>query len=171
MRLRKSPERGFFFDWEVGMEIRKLTEAFYVDHMNLDEALDKYDCSEGDQKVRGYGIAIAQSCGHRFGIPFRSRISHNHCFKTGQHKGLDFSKSVLLTLDEYISTEPFKVPTVDLVAVREKSIFIQRRFNKYVERYIKAHSDAKLSIVEREYRYTTLINYHAELGIKLSRGA
>ncbi|MBY5721238.1 hypothetical protein HFO33_32565 [Rhizobium leguminosarum] len=147
------------------MDIKKLTEAFYAENSHLAELLDKTAAGSVDEKVRGYGIALVKARTLRFGIPFRSRISHNHCFKTSQQKGLDFSKSVLLEKDDYISPDPFKIPVPEFLLVREKSVFIEKQFNKYVERYVKATAEGKETLLAREYRFTTLQNYHLELGL------
>lgn len=148
------------------MNVKKLTEIFYVENSHLVEVLDKTADATEDGKSRGYGIALVHALGLRFGIPFRSRISHNHCFKTTQQKGLDFSKAVLLQKEAYISAEPFKIPVPEFLMVREKSVFIEKQFGKYVSRYVDAVSWEKQSLLIREYRFSTLQNYHEELGIE-----
>lgn len=162
--MRKRPRKGLFFVPGMEMEIKKLTETFYAENSHLIELLDK-NIAVDEDKVRGYGIALVRARDLRFGIPFRSRISHNNCFKTSQQKGLDFSKSVLLDQERYISPDPFKIPTQEFLVVREKAVFIERQFNKYVGRYVTACVEGKHSLISREYKYTTLQNYHLELGI------
>jgi len=147
------------------MNVKKLTEAFYIENSHLVELLDKHAATSDDGKTRGYGIALVTTMALRFGIPFRSHISHNHCFKTSQQKGLDFSKAVLLLEDRFISPDPFKIPNDQFVLVREKAAFIEKQFNKYVKRYVDAANADKQTFLGREYKYSTLQNYHAHLGV------
>ncbi|MGH8350032.1 MAG: hypothetical protein ACRES5_26235, partial [Pseudomonas sp.] len=104
----------------------------------------------------------------RFGIPLRSRIrpANKHCFITTDRKGLDYSKAVLLAKDEYVSNVPFQIPNEEIKKLRDSAHIIAKQFGKYVERYVKyAKEDPPASVLQREYLYSTLVNYHAELGI------
>lgn len=147
------------------MDIRKLTEDFYAENTHLHEVLDKRDTTWIDGKTRGYGIVLIEFNSLKFGIPFRSRISHKHCFITKDTKGLDFSKSVLLIKESYVSDIPFKIPSDELLRVRSNKIDIQKKFSNYVDRYIDACKRDVKGTLNREYRFTTLINYHNELGL------
>ena len=147
------------------MEIKKLEELFYTENTHLVEVLDKDKHGNWTQaKTRGYGIAICEHRGLRFGIPLRSNINHSFCHKTNGSKGLDFTKAVLLTKDSYISKNPFIIPSLEHKEILDKSHHISKMFSKYVEVYVKGHQKADANIL-RVYKFSTLQNYHAELGI------
>ena len=147
------------------MQLKKLEELFYEENKHLVEVLDKdRDGNWDGNKTRGYGIAVCEHKGLRFGIPLRTKIKHDCCFKTKDDKGLDYSKAVLLLKDSYISKNPFVIPQEEHVKILDKSHHIQKMFSKYVEIYVKGHQKNDANIL-RYYRYSTLQNYHAELGI------
>lgn len=148
------------------MELKKLEDLFYLENSHLLEVLDKDKAgSWTSDKTRGYGVVVCSYQDLRFGIPLRSRINHKFCFLTKDDKGLDFSKSVLLLKDEYISVKPFIIPADERNLLLSKSHFILGRFSHYVERYVFGWAKADKNIL-RDYRYTTLVNYHIELGLK-----
>lgn len=149
------------------MELRKLEELFYQENAHLVEVMDKNAAGKwSDNKTRGYGIVVIEAGGLKFGIPLRSGIRHDQAFMTapGTDKGLDYSKAVLLLKDEYISGIAFKIPDVEFVRIKEKSHRITVEFSKYVERYKKGIATADRNIL-RGYKYSTLQNYHKELGV------
>lgn len=125
-------------------------------------------------KARGYGLVVIQFKRLTFAIPLRSNIKHRAAHFTfsnpvkgqAKNKGLDFSKALLITRHDYVSTEPFKVPPQEYRRLRNKTVFITQSFEKYVNRYIKACKSRDAHILHSlEYRFTTLKNYHVELGI------
>ncbi|WP_419236757.1 type III toxin-antitoxin system TenpIN family toxin (plasmid) [Serratia fonticola] len=146
------------------MEIRKLNEIFYNENKHLVEVLDKSGTSWTGDKTRGYGVVLVDIVGLRFGIPLRSGAKHSQCYKFFNDNSLDYSKAVLLTKDEYVSEVPFMIPNEQFISIKSKAYFITQKFNKYVERYINAiKKDDKNAL--RVYAYSTLQNYHTELGI------
>lgn len=146
------------------MLIQKLEDIFFDENTHLDEVLDKRQGQWDGEKKRGYGILLIEHNGLRFGIPLRSHISHQSCFKTVGDKGLDFSKAVLLMKDEYISTSPFMIPSDEFVKIKDRTHFIQSKFSKYVEKYVKSIQKNDENSL-RSYRFSTLKNYHSELGL------
>ncbi len=146
------------------MLIQKLEDAFFDENKHLVEVLDKKNGVWDEEKKRGYGIVLISLDNLRFGIPLRSHIAHRACFTTSGTKGLDYSKSVLLLKDEYISASPFKIPEPEYVKIKDRTVFIGKQFSKYVDRYIYAVGKDDQNIL-RHYRFSTLQNYHAELGI------
>lgn len=150
------------------MELKKLKNLFYEENAHLVEVMDKNAAGEwtGD-KTRGYGIVVIETGDLRFGIPLRSGIKHRHAFMTvkGGNKGLDYTKAVLLLKDEYISESAFKIPEVEFILIKEKSHHIIGEFTKYVERYKKGITNSDENIL-RAYQFSTLQNYHNELGLK-----
>lgn len=146
------------------MLIQKLEESFFVENTHLVEVLDKKNDVWDGEKKRGYGILLITHKYLRFGIPLRSVIKHSACFLTEKQKGLDYSKSVLLLKDEYISQSPFMIPPDQYVKIKDRTHFISVQFSKYVDRYIYAVGKADQNILNH-YRFSTLQNYHADLGL------
>ncbi|MCK5720702.1 MAG: hypothetical protein KAH84_12255 [Thiomargarita sp.] len=109
-----------------------------------------------------------------FGIPLRSNIKHKAAYLTKKgrnssetNKGLDFSKAVLLASRSYVSDYDFKIPRNEHSQLTGKEDFITGKFKKYVDKYISAIRANDSNILNsKEYRYTTLQNYHADLGIQ-----
>lgn len=150
------------------MLLRKLENLFYDENTHLVEVLDKTGEQWEPGKTRGYGVVVIELNGLRFGIPLRSHINprNKHCFITKERKGLDYSKAVLLPKDDYISSVPFQIPQDEIQKIREDEHKIGKQFSKYVERYVKyVKTNPEASVLRIEYRFSTLVNYHAELGI------
>ncbi|MEX6755007.1 type III toxin-antitoxin system TenpIN family toxin [Pseudomonas aeruginosa] len=168
MNERKAPIGAFFFSGER-MLIQKLEDAFFNENVHLEEVLDKRHGQWDGEKKRGYGILLIEHNNLRFGIPLRSHISHSACFKTVGTKGLDFSKAVLLTKDEYISQAPFMIPSDEYVKIKDRTHFIQNKFSKYVDKYVLSVKKSDTNALNINYRFTTLKNYHAELGLPVTK--
>lgn len=155
------------------MELKKLDQSFYTENTHLQEALDLIDGHWTNCKVRGHGIVCISINDLIFAIPLRSNIGHDGAYltlrksrETPMNKGLDFSKALLITKQEYISNEVFKIPRQEHEKLKDKAHFITQSFEKYVERYIFAIQKSDRNILAGSgYRFTTLRNYHTELGI------
>ncbi|MBF4114217.1 hypothetical protein IN593_25385 [Enterobacter cloacae] len=159
------------------MELKKLDSSFYQNNPVVLEALDfnaKTNSWSDDDKVRGHGIVQIQLNGLTFAIPVRSHIRHDDCHiivrNTDKNDirgmGLDYSKAMLITDPTYVSAEIFllkhKRAAKDLLS---KEAHVTKQFSQYVERYVVAIRKNDKNILRRDYRFTTLINYHAELGL------
>lgn len=146
------------------IQLRTLTDQFYADNKGLQEALD----GSNDGKVRGYGIVVIDLNGLVFGIPLRSHLNHKFGFVSerseGVKKGLDYTKALLIKKEEYVS-RAYKIPTPEFTHINDKKEKIQEDFNKFVNRYIEANVKKDENIL-RNYRYSTLKNYHKELGLE-----
>ncbi len=97
------------------MQVKKLDISFYAANTHLINALDLVNGQWFTGKARGYGIIILSINNHTFAVPLRSSIKHRASFPTvGQHgathKGMDFSKALLITQQSYISNDVFKIP-------------------------------------------------------------
>lgn len=146
------------------MKIQKLAPKFFEENKGLVEVLDKARGEWTGGKERGYGIVMVSLNNLTFGIPLRSHINHSFCYRTGEMKGLDYTKAVLIKDETYISDKPFKIPSEEYVKIADREIHISRQFEKYVLRYVKGHESHDQNIIGK-YRYSTLQNYHQELGI------
>ncbi|MCX1288917.1 hypothetical protein JDU19_23870 [Escherichia coli] len=146
------------------IQLRTLTDQFYADNKGLQEALD----GSNDGKVRGYGIVVIDLNGLVFGIPLRSHLNHKFGFVSerseGVKKGLDYTKALLIKKEEYVS-RAYKIPTPEFTHINDSKEKIQEDFNKFVNRYIEANVKKDENIL-RNYRYSTLKNYHKELGLE-----
>jgi protein AbiQ len=151
------------------MKISKLLPVFYDNNKNLSETLD--GTGTPGEKNRGYGIVVIEVNNvMRFGIPLRSNLKHKHGFKTIGGKGLDYSKAVLIKNAVFIG-QSFEIPHDEYVKIKDREHYITSRFQKYVERYIVLANKGNTIALQQSYRYTTLVNYHAELGITLPDAA
>jgi protein AbiQ len=155
------------------MQLKKLDYSFYGDNSHLIEVLDNHGGLWEKGKTRGYGVVVIDFKGLMFAIPLRTNIRHDAAYITVNNptqgikgKGLDYSKAVLITKQSYISNEPFKIPSDERKKLLNKEHSVTQHFEKYVGRYIKAVNVADRNILNsKEYRHTTLQNYHTELGL------
>ncbi|MFK3961925.1 type III toxin-antitoxin system TenpIN family toxin [Pseudalkalibacillus hwajinpoensis] len=149
------------------IQLKQLTSAFYKNH-NLIQMMDK-----NLDKGRGYGVLLAKVKGLQFAIPLRSKMDINHpfCFDAWgdpEYKsGLDYSKAVVITDSSYISKRPFFTrKKEEWVTIRRNRRTIVRDFEDFVDQYIEAVSNNDQTFLSiKEVKFTTLQNYHNELGI------
>lgn len=79
---------------------------------------------------------------------------------------MDYSKAILITDPAYVSADIFLLKNKKAAKnLLSKEAHITKQFSKYVERYVKAVSKNDKNILRRDYRFSTLINYHNELGL------
>ena len=160
------------------MELKKLDSSFYTDNPTVKEALD-FDMTLGawsQRKVRGHGVVQISFNNLTFAIPVRSTIKHSASLilevDRTRHDvkgmGLDYSKALLIKKESHISSNVFVLKSKSAgKKLVSKENHITSQFTKYVKKYISAikKSDARV-LNSLEYRFTTLINYHKELGIE-----
>ncbi|WP_322906949.1 type III toxin-antitoxin system TenpIN family toxin [Paenibacillus campi] len=151
----------------------QLTPEFYQENIHLSETLFKY----GQDKGRGYGILLVATKGYRFAIPLRSKmnIRHKHNFTTKIHApegtrvrhGLDYTKALIISEDRFIATRDFLLAEKnDYLKIAKSEHKIINEFEAFIDKYIHAVHKNDENIL-REYRYSTLQNYHVELGLQL----
>ncbi|EHL79324.1 type III toxin-antitoxin system TenpIN family toxin [Bacillus smithii] len=157
------------------IEFRQLTPDFYAEHQHLVEIIDKGKDGKITNKGRGYGVLLVDVYGYKFAIPLRSRMHINHTdnFTTKIYRyngkrvrhGLDYSKAVIITEMRFVSKAPFFLADKsDFVKISKSEHIIIAAFEKYVTRYIRAVQKEDKNILRR-YKYSTLQNYHRELGL------
>jgi len=149
--------------------MRQLSSEFYEEN-ELIEMLDKdYD------KGRGYGVLLVNITGYQFAIPLRSKmhIAHRDGYTTRIYRengkryrhGLDFSKAVIIKEQYYINSEPFILNRKsDYVKIKKSQHHIITNFEKYINRYKRGVKKNDKNIL-KGFRFSTLQNYHKELGI------
>ncbi|WP_288960256.1 hypothetical protein [uncultured Sulfitobacter sp.] len=160
----KRPPGLFFLPGRL-MKLKKLNDNFFNQNKHLVEVLDKDHQGNWDgEKTRGYGVVVISCAGGlTFGIPLRSRIKHKACFRTINDAGLDYSKAVLINDPAHLAG-PFIIPSDQYVKIADREAFITDRFEKYVNRYILGVQRGDQNIL-KHYPYSTLQNYHMELGL------
>jgi len=161
------------------MELKKLDNSFYTDNPVVLEALD-FDISNrvwmaGD-KVRGHGIVQIELNGLVFAVPVRSNIQHDASLilevnrdrnRRVKGMGLDYTKALLIRKPCHVSSDPFLLKTKEAGRkLQGKEDHVTKQFTRYVEKYVKAVQNKDRNILNSaDYRFTTLINYHTELGL------
>jgi protein AbiQ len=159
------------------MKLLKLENSFYQENKGIIQALD-CDATTGEwtaDKTRGHGIVQIQVNGLTFAIPVRSCIKHDASFilevdrqnHSVKGMGLDYTKALLLRKLSYVSNDVFvlrgKHAGKKLVG---KEHHVTKQFTQYVEKYIESVKKGdKFVLNSMEYRFTTLVNYHPELGL------
>lgn len=127
--------------------------------------LTQYPTIEALDKDRPHAIVLIEVNGLRFAIPLRTNLNHKHGFKTVNTGGLDYSKALLVFDDSDISRD-IKLKSADeFKAINEREEKIVRDFTKYVNKYVAAVKKPDANIIKREYKYSTLVNYHEHLGV------
>ena len=162
------------------MELKKLDESFYIDNPIVIQALDfsaeANEWMSHDGKVRGHGIVQIAIGDLTFAIPVRSNIKHDASFilevnrgrdKSIKGMGLDYSKALLIRKSEHVTNNVFVLRSKDAgKKLQGKQEHITKQFTKYVEKYIKAVLKGDTNILKSsDYRVSTLVNYHSELGL------
>lgn len=154
----------------TNLPLKKLTKEFYDANEGLIQALD--GGWSDSAKVRGYGIVVVSINSLTFGIPLRTHIKHKQSFFTDvtqdhtceTRKGLDFSKAVLISENSYIDSSSFKIPSEQFDRIQDNHEHIVEKFTKYIKRYIKAVNRNDRNVLPF-YTFSTLQNYHVELGL------
>lgn len=149
------------------MKLKRLNEEFFLDNPDLKNAL--YD------KKRGYGIVTISFHSLLFAIPLRSNMNPKKGFSTVKYtcpetnkikyKGLDYQRAVLLFDESRYLGRSFKIPASEFDKIVDNKDLIKKEFESYVLKYIKLHKENKLAQVYREYKDSTLVNYHSDLEI------
>ena len=163
------------------MELKKLSASFYIDNLQVEQALD-FDMRTGKwsfAKVRGHGVVTISIRNLTFAIPVRSFIKHKASFilqvdrssRFIKGMGLDYSKALLIRDDAHISDDVFvlrsKTAGKKLVG---KEVHVTKQFTHYVDKYVLAVTKGDGNILNSlEYRFTTLINYHHELNLPVKQ--
>lgn len=121
---------------------------------------------------RPYMHIVASYKGHNFLIPFRSKINHRHgfIFNNKERKGLDFTKAIIMSdLDKYSYESEKPIPQKHHDTIVKKQDFIIRKFKKYVDEYCKYTIKTDENYLRIKGRFSTLQNFHEELGITSSQ--
>ncbi len=136
-----------------------LSQEFYNDYAN---------CSEIEQKQnRPYIMLIVKIDNLTFALPLRSNIKHKYAYFSDKenHCGIDFSKAVVISKQEYIDTN--KKPHIrenEFKALENKDYLIALKFKNYLEDYKNAYK-VNAKRLNQKFAYCTLQYFHKELGL------
>jgi len=61
------------------------------------------------------------------------------------------------------------IPSDEYVKIKDRTHFIQNKFSKYVDKYVLSVKKSDTNALNINYRFTTLKNYHAELGLPVTK--
>lgn len=148
------------------IKIRTLNPAFHQQFPNLKEILH--------DKNRGYGIVTITINNLTFGIPVRTNLKHYHSIVLDTvirrgvtfKRGLDFTKAVIITDSSTQLGTTFHLDDNQLQKLHKDAYKIKTKFNKYVNRYVDAVKNNTVNTLQGSaYKYSTLVNYHNELGV------
>lgn len=106
--------------------------------------------------------------GIRYAIPLRSDIHHPHVFWTDKanHCGIDFSKAVVISKEEYIdATTTPHLRQNEFDALRGKDYKIKTKMQKYITDYKNAKKDLSNSVNQNLVKYSTLQYFEKEIGL------
>jgi|TARA_R110002074_G_scaffold384752_1_gene565596 protein AbiQ len=127
--------------------------------------LTQHPTIEALDKSRPHAIVLIEVNRLQFAIPLRTNLTHKHGLKTVKNGGLDYSKALLIFDQSDISRDIKLKSSEEFRAINEREAKIVKDFTKYVNRYVAARRKPDANIINREYLYSTLVNYHAHLGI------
>jgi protein AbiQ len=159
-----------------------LKQSFYQKYKNYDEFQEDPN--------RGHGIMIYKTGNLIVAIPLRSKLKPNTsrhpnimpyktyiCSDDGREylAGMDLSKLLIIEEDCIDTTNNFIFRDENEKAFYFKSFNrIHTKLTNYIEKYIRICSDIKngnalTEMILRPYRFSTLRNFHSELGIELDK--
>jgi protein AbiQ len=154
------------------LRVVNLTPSFIAKTAGLKETIH--------DKSRPHGIVAINVNGLTFAIPLRTNLSHNYGVvldtveRDGRtlKRGLDFTKALIITDESTDIGVSHRVPeTQKTVLIQQKKMIINQ-FQKYVDEYISAASrNVVNTLSSNAYKYSTLCNYHSELGIAAQQAA
>ena len=125
---------GVFHYTEDSMVFKHLSDKFFEDYPP-----DQYTEMMA-KKNRPYTLAVIDVNGLKFAIPLRSNISHDRDVlwtdKKARH-GLDFTKAVIISDDEYISDEKVFIREKEHKYLLGKEHRVKEKMEKCIENYRK----------------------------------
>lgn len=150
-------------------------EKYFKENMSFVEMLDPYDLKK--QTSRQYLYVTVKYMGNNILVPLRRNTGKNLKIfypvpsQTRPNAGLDYRKMLIVNNMEYI-----EIPSSQRLADSQKKIIsdnyetIEKAVIKYIDGYIKS-ANKNREHKDFEYSFSTLHNFHAELGIVKSESA
>ena len=153
------------------MKEKKLYALHYLSKIFY-EKYNQVQYPEIEHKAqRPYIVLLIKIENNTFGLPFRTNIKHNSCYKfkyssrpTDSITGIDFSKAVVINDKTYIG-DSAEIDNKEYVELNDRIAFIISKFKTYVKGYYTYVSGKASEYQANKYKYTTLRYFHNELGI------
>lgn len=140
------------------MEFHLLTKEFYENYKECPEILKKVD--------RPYTIVLVELNNLTFAIPIRHNVQHKYSIITIENKGLDFTKAVVITREDYISKKIAYIDDEEFKILTSKTTLIKPKLERFLKIYKKAVKNQKDKRNRLLYEYSSLKYFHKELNIK-----
>lgn len=107
--------------------------------------------------------------GIQYAIPFRSSIAHQHAFFTDDsaRKGLDYTKSVVITTREYIDVSKVQIEQKQFDVLKINATLVQDKFQKYLKKYKRAALRQDVPRNQIFCQFSALKYFHTEMGIEI----
>ena len=148
------------------MELRYLSQLFYQKYKDCSEILSKGE-------TRPYIIIVIEIDKLKFAIPIRTNLhGTKDCYESNPktNSGLDYTKSVVITRDDYIDMTRFpEIEHKEYNYIKFKEREIKLAFTKFVDEYKKDYirhtKNAKIPVNPR-FQYCTLQYFKKELGLE-----
>lgn len=127
------------------MKIKILSKKFYDTYTGCSEILKK--------ESRPYACLTIEVDGTLFAVPFRHHIKHPYSFHTLGEAGLDYTKAVIISDDDYLTDEHPTIESKEFAIIKRNEQKIKYGLKKYVNQYRRAmrHRDNPRSKSILEY--------------------
>lgn len=112
------------------MKIKILSKKFYDTYSNCSEILKK--------EMRPYACLTIEIEGMLFAVPFRHHIKHTYSFHTIGEAGLDYTKAVIISDDDYLTNERPTIESKEFAIIKKNEQKIKYGLKKYVNQYRRA---------------------------------
>lgn len=147
-----------------------IKEQYFIDNASYVELLDPTDLVK--QSSRCYLFISIYHNGNQFYVPLRQNIDlsiggigYPLPSSTRPNAGLDFRKALIVNDSNYIQSLPtITISSSQIGSLRANIATIESSFLNYVKGYVKSALKNR-ERVDRLYKFSTLHNFHAELGI------
>lgn len=149
-----------------------IKEEYFKKNSNFEEMLDPYN--QVKQTKRKYLYLNIQYKNNNIFIPFRNQLPSNK--RIGEigysvpsnekpNAGLDFRKILIINQDCYIEYTNYpKIPKLQQQIIENNYRTIENKVIQYIQGYVKA-ALKKRERRDKKYIFSTLHNFHKELGI------
>jgi protein AbiQ len=150
----------------------QIRDTYFTDHEDLKEFLIN------KEERRLYVGVIVKIDDQNACIPFRSKTPNNGRVaargtfpipsSTRPEACLDLTKTLIIKEESYLKIldeKTIKIPETQKKKINENIDEIQKKLDKYLDGYIKAEKSGRISR-DALFKFSTLQNYHEELGIK-----
>ncbi|MCT4593648.1 MAG: hypothetical protein N4A57_05190 [Anaeromicrobium sp.] len=157
---------------QMACKVVFIKEDFFKKNEHFVEILDPYDTKK--QAKRNYAFLNVKCQNNNIFVPLRSKFNPNQgCGVIGYpvptnnkpNAGLDFRKILIVNELSYIEfpSNP-KIPNMQQKIINEKYKTIENMVIQYIKGYMKS-ALKKREKRDKKYRFSTLHNFHNELGI------